>query len=40
MDNIEIRVNILKAVCKYVAKTERFINERIKTKIFVNLDKK
>ena len=39
-ENIEIRVEILKAVCKYVAKTKRFINERIKTKIFVNLDKK
>ena len=40
LENIEIRVKILKAVCKYVAKTERFINERIKTKIFVNIDKK
>ena len=39
-DNIEIRVAILRAVCRYVAKTRRFINERIKTKIFVNLEKK
>ena len=38
LDNILIRVKILKCICEFVRKTKRFVNDRVKSKIFKNIE--
>ena len=35
-ENLMMRIKILKLVCKYVSMTKRFINDDVKSKIFIN----